>query len=353
MSVQSPATELLNWYDRHARSLPWRTPPGSAARPDPYAVWLSEIMLQQTTVAAVIPYFQRFMQRWPTVGALAASPLEEVLSAWAGLGYYARARNLHACAQAIVHNHGGRFPDTEAGLLTLPGIGVYTAAAIAAIAFDAPAAVVDGNIERVISRLQLMETPLPQAKPLIRSVVAGLTPAQRPGDFAQAMMDLGATICTPRTPQCSRCPWVARCAAAQAGDAERFPVKPTKADRPDRFGIAYWVEARGHVLLRRRPAKGLLGGMVEVPGSPWAAGALPPVDVHAPLVADWRQLPGRVVHVFTHFRLELTVVEARLADRINPDAGFWHPLDDLATVGLPTVMAKVADHVLAAQRLRV
>ena len=263
-------TALLAWYDRHRRALPWRAAPGERA--DPYRVWLSEIMLQQTTVKAVAPYYARFLARWGDVRALAAAPLEEVLKAWAGLGYYARARNLHACARAVVERHGGEFPASEAALRALPGIGAYTAAAIAAIAFDVPASPVDGNVERVIARLFAVEAPLPGAKPELRRLARELTPQRRAGDFAQAMMDLGATICTPKKPACALCPWNEGCAAHARGDAETFPRRTPKREGALRRGAAFVARrADGFVLVRTRPAKGLLGGMTEVPTTEWAA----------------------------------------------------------------------------------
>jgi A/G-specific adenine glycosylase len=335
---------LLAWYDRHRRRLPWRAEPGRA--PDPYRVWLSEIMLQQTTVKAVGPYFESFLKVFPTVEALAGAPVEEVLRRWAGLGYYARARNLHACARAVVERHGGRFPDSEASLSELPGIGPYTAAAVAAIAFDRRAAAVDGNVERVFARVFALETPLPAAKPEIRALAGALVPAARPGDFAQALMDLGATVCTPRQPACALCPWMAACAARAAGTAESYPRKAAKAARPLKRGAAFWLVRGDEVLLSRRPARGLLGGMAEVPGTVWGAAfeegqAL----AEAPLKARWRRLPGAVRHGFTHFELELAVFTGKASAGTPPPAGFWwHPVADLASAGLPTVMKKVAAH---------
>jgi A/G-specific adenine glycosylase len=307
---------LLAWYDRHRRRLPWRAPPGEA--PDPYRVWLSEIMLQQTTVKAVAPYYARFLDRWPTIRALAASPLGEVLKVWAGLGYYARARNLHACARAVVECHGGRFPDDVGALAELPGIGPYTAAAIAAIAFGRRAMPVDGNVERVVARLFAVEAPLPAAKPDIRRLAEGIAPAQRPGDFAQALMDLGAMICTPARPACPLCPWTEACAARRLGSPETFPRKSPKAEGRLRRGAAFWIErADGAVLVRTRPPRGLLGGMTEVPTSEWTHGfdeaaalrAAPTLPSGKRKLA-WRKLPGKVTHVFTHFPLELVVYAA-------------------------------------------
>jgi A/G-specific adenine glycosylase len=320
------AAILLAWYDRHRRSLPWRAAPGEA--PDPYRVWLSEIMLQQTTVKTVGPYYARFVARWPTVEGLAASPLSAVLKVWAGLGYYARARNLHACARTVVERHGGRFPDDAAALAALPGIGRYTAAAIAAIAFDRRATPVDGNVERVVARLFAIDAPLPGAKPEIQHLAEGLTPAERPGDFAQAMMDLGATICTPARPACALCPWNAACAAHRLGSAEAFPRKAPKAEGRLRRGAAFWIErADGAVLVRTRPPRGLLGGMTEVPTSEWSHGfdeaaalRAAPAPSCTPELA-WRKLPGKVTHVFTHFPLELVVYAVRVPARTRAPAG--------------------------------
>jgi A/G-specific adenine glycosylase len=340
------ARRLLAWYDRHRRRLPWRALPGEPV--DPYVVWLSEIMLQQTTTVTVGPYFRDFLARWPSVAALAAASLDDVLKLWAGLGYYARARNLHACARAVVAEHGGRFPDSEAGLRALPGIGAYTAAAVAAIAFDRPAAVMDGNIERVLTRLYAIDTPVPEAKPLLRRHAADLTPAARPGDYAQAMMDLGATLCTPRKPACALCPLTKACAARRAGNPEDYPVAAPKPERPLRRGVAFWaVDTDGAVLLRRRPDKGLLGGMIEVPSTAWTDA---PIDLAAargaaPLKARWRPLDGLVLHGFTHFRLELAVMAAAVG-RGDTRLGIWCPLDRLGEQALPTLFRKVVRHAL-------
>ncbi len=343
------AARLLDWYDRHRRRLPWRAPPGAA--PDPYVVWLSEIMLQQTTVAAVGPYFRAFVARWPTVESLAAAPLDEVLRAWAGLGYYARARNLHRCARAVVAGHGGRFPDSEEALRRLPGIGAYTAAAIAAIAFARPAVVVDGNVERVVARLFAVERPLPGTKPELRRLAATLTPKRRPGDFAQAMMDLGASVCTPRRPRCLLCPWVAHCRAHALGRAEEFPVRAARAGKPLRRGVAFWVVREdGAVLLRRRPEEGLLGGMVEVPSTAWREAPWTRAEAEraAPLNARWRRLDGIVRHGFTHFDLELEVMTAAVP---SPAAAglagaIWSPPERMTEHALPALMRKVVRHAL-------
>jgi A/G-specific adenine glycosylase len=303
---------LLAWYDAHARALPWRVGPAARARggrPDPYRVWLSEIMLQQTTVAAVKGYFEAFTARWPTVEALAAASREDVLAAWAGLGYYARARNLHACAQAVAARGG--FPDDEAGLRSLPGVGAYTAAAVAAIAFDRPAVVVDGNVERVTARLFAVTTPLPAAKPDLRRLTATLAPTARHGDFAQAMMDLGATVCRPRAPACALCPWRGACRAHGAGIAATLPRKTPKAPKPHRRGAAFVaLRPDGAVLAPARPDGGLLGGMIGPPCTDWTedgpdAAAL---AAAAPFAADWRDAGAEVRHVFTHFTLTLRVL---------------------------------------------
>ncbi len=339
---------LLGWYDRHCRVLPWRAGPG--LRPDPYHVWLSEIMLQQTTVATVAGYFQTFIERWPSVADLAAAPLDDVLLEWAGLGYYARARNLRKCAKIVAEEHGGRFPGDEEGLKRLPGIGTYTAAAIVAIAFDRPAAVMDGNVERVVTRLFGVTEPLPTSKPRLLSLTGTLSPERRPGDFAQAMMDLGATICTPRKPKCILCPWTASCAARHLGIAGDLPAKLPKPKRPTRRGIAFWtVTPEGDILLRRRPESGLLGGMIEVPSSDWREAPAPSLDGVsgvAPVSAQWRPLPGLVRHTFTHFHLELAVVAGKVA-RSDPEAGLWVPVDRLGDQALPTVMKKIVRHALA------
>ena len=336
---------LLAWYDRHRRRLPWRAGPGE--RPKPYHVWLSEIMLQQTTVKAVGPYYAKFLARWPTVQALAAAPLNDVLKVWAGLGYYARARNLHACAQAVVERHGGRFPDTEQQLRNLPGVGAYTAAAIAAIAFDRRAVAIDGNIERVIARLFAVEAPLPVAKADIRRLADTLVPQQRTGDFTQAVMELGATICTPKKPACVLCPWMDSCAARARGDQETFPRKAPKVEGKLRRGASFVViRADGRVLVRSRPANGLLGGMTEVPSTAWTedfkeSRAL----AEAPLKASWRRLPGAVEHGFTHFPLRQSVYVAQVPARTKAPAGMrWVALADLHGEALPNVMRKVVAH---------
>ena len=336
---------------RRARHPRPRPPPRGGARPgapaDPYRVWLSEIMLQQTTAKAVGPYFERFLARWPRLQDLAAAPLEEVLKLWAGLGYYARARNLHACARTILERHGGIFPDTEESLRALPGIGAYTAAAIAAIAFGRKATPVDGNIERVVARLFAIEAPLPAARPLIRAHAQALTPARCAGDFAQAMMDLGATLCTPKRPACAPCPWARACAAHGRGDAGTFPRKPPKTSGALRRGAAYVaVRADGAILARTRPPAGLLGGMTEVPTTAWTRDfdereAL----AQAPLQASWQRVPGVVRHVFTHFPLELAVYRAKAAAGKRAPSGMrWIAADAVGGEAFPNVMRKAIAH---------
>jgi A/G-specific adenine glycosylase len=340
------ARRLLAWWDASRRDLPWRAAPGET--PDPYRVWLSEVLLQQTTAAAAAPYYARFLERWPRVEALAAASLDEVIEAFAGLGYYARARNLHACAQEIARR-GGRFPESAAALRALPGVGAYTAAAVAAIAFGEPAAAVDGNVARVMARLVALPTPLAKARAAIGATAAALVPADRPGDFAQALMDLGAMVCRPRNPDCPACPLAADCAAALAGEPESYPRRAAAKARPVRFGAAYFAVRRdGAFLARRRPAKGLLGATLELPGPPWrtaedgGAGAAPP------FAARWRRLPGEVEQVFTHFTLRLTVFVAEV-DAAPDEAGalFWIAGRDAERAGFSSVMLKAVAHARA------
>ena len=342
------ADTILEWYDRNARRLPWRVSPAlsrQGVRPAPYHVWLSEVLLQQTTVVTVGPYFKKFLERWPRVEDLADADLDEVLTAWAGLGYYARARNLHKCARQVRDQHGGHFPDTENGLRALPGIGPYTAAAIAAIAFARKATPVDGNIERVMARLFAVGTPLPDAKPALKSYATSMTPEQRAGDYAQAVMDLGATICTPRAPACGLCPWWPDCLAHAGGTTAELPRRAPKVPRPVRRATAYWMTRRdGAVLLRRRPESGLLGGMMEVPSGDWAESEVFRDD--PPVAADWRLLPGLVTHVFTHLQLELQVRAARIDGRRSL-GGVWVPVEKFGDHPLPTLTRKVVHHVLA------
>ena len=315
---------LLSWYDCNGREMPWRVRGG---RGDPYRVWLSEIMLQQTTVAAVTAYFQRFTAAWPDVAALAAAPREALLSAWAGLGYYSRARNLHAAAIVLAAEG---FPKTEDGWRALPGVGPYTAAAIAAIALDQPANVVDGNVERVMARLYAVETPLPGAKPELKALAGALVTAKRPGDWAQALMDLGATICTPRSPKCGACPWTKSCAAYASGAPESYPRKSAKAKRPERFGAVFVARRGAKVWLVRRPDKGLLGGMAGLPTSDWGGSRLDEASAleYAPVAAVWDKV-GEVRHVFTHFALTLDVYAARAAPK---GEGWWGDASALPTV---------------------
>ena len=336
------AQTLLAWYDRHHRRLPWRTDPATherGHRPDPYRVWLSEIMLQQTTVPAVKPYFESFVQRWPTVNDLAAADEDDVLKAWAGLGYYSRARNLKRCADRVASTFDGRFPETTEALKQLPGIGDYTAAAVSAIAFGRHCAVVDGNVERVVARLHRIATPLPSAKPAIRRLTLDLTPVERSGDFAQAMMDLGATICSPKRPACTLCPVNTHCLAVGQSDAELYPVKPPKGERPVRRGAAFVaVSGDGAVFLRKRPGRGLLAGMSEVPTTAWNArqdGETGP-DA-APFDAPWTPA-GTVRHVFTHFELHLVIYRAETGEASGD--GWWSTPDEIEGEALPTVMKK-------------
>jgi A/G-specific adenine glycosylase len=338
---------LLAWYDRHRRRLPWRAPPG--ARPDPYRIWLSEIMLQQTTVKAVGPYFEKFTARWPGITSLARASLDDVLRLWSGLGYYSRARNLHACAVTVTRDHGGVFPDTEEGLRALPGVGPYTAAAIAAIAFERRTMPVDGNIERVVSRLFAAEEMLPQAKPLIRELAATLLGDSRAGDSAQALMDLGASICTPKKPACALCPLMADCAARQQGTQESFPRKAAKKTGVLRRGAAFVVKRGKELLVRTRPEKGLLGGMTEVPGSEWIAEQdEKSARDQAPAlqgVARWHRKAGVVTHAFTHFPLELVVYTAEVPSTTRAPAGMrWVPIATLDDEAFPNVMRKVIAH---------
>jgi A/G-specific adenine glycosylase len=343
-AIANAAPRLLAWYDANRRHLPWRSAPGVV--PDVYHVWLSEIMLQQTTVAAVIPYFQYFIQRWPNINALASAPLDDVMHGWQGLGYYARARNLHKCAGLVAADLAGQFPADEEALRRLPGIGAYTAAAMAAIAFGAPAAPVDANIERVVARLFAVGAALPKAKPRIKALAASLVPELRAGDHAQALMDLGASICTSGRPDCEACPLAQGCRARAAGNAELYPKKAPKKPRPTRYGWVFWtLDDKGRVLIQRRPEQGLLGGMMEFPSTEWqeASVEISAAIRGAPVAAKWRQLPGLVRHSFTHFHLELRVLLGVLDGRGR--AKTWCALDRLGEYALPTVMKKVARHV--------
>jgi A/G-specific adenine glycosylase len=343
----NPAARLLAWYDEHRRVLPWRALPGET--PDPYRVWLSEIMLQQTTVAAVDRYFCKFVVRWPDVHSLAAASLDEVRAAWAGLGYYSRAANLHRTALIVAADHGGRFPRDATALGKLPGIGAYTAAAIAAIAFDGREAAVDANAERVIARFFAVREVLPKAKPELRRLARTLVPEKRAGDFAQALMDLGALVCTPKRPACGNCPWAAGCRARAAGAPELFPRKSAERARPLKRGAAFVArDAEGAVLLVKRPERGLLGGMLQPPLGPWSA-TFPLADeaiAQAPFRASWQRRRGWVKHGFTHFELEIEVWLANLKRRNGVDGVWVHPRD-FHTVALPTVMRKILVHALA------
>lgn len=338
---------LLDWYDVHAREMPWRVSPAdrrAGVVPDPYHVWLSEIMLQQTTVAAVKAYFLKFTSLWPSITDLAAAPDADVMGAWAGLGYYARARNLLKCARHVTETLDGRFPETRETLLSLPGIGPYTAAAVGAIAFDRPETVVDGNVERVMARMFAIETPLPRAKPELTERAAGLTPTRRPGDYAQAVMDLGATVCTPKKPACGICPWINACQGRQAGIHDRLPAKEPKKPKPVRFGIAYLARrADGAWLLERRPETGLLGGMLGWPGSDWGDA---PTEA-PPFRADWHDPGGEVRHTFTHFHLRLALRVAHVAGDSTPERGSFIAANEFRPSDLPTVMRKAYDLVAA------
>ncbi len=338
---------ILGWYDQHGRKLPWRAAPGQA--PDPYHVWLSEIMLQQTTVATVKNRFRRFLQKWPTVGDLAAASLDEVLTEWAGLGYYARARNLHKSAIVVSTTLDGVFPEQNDQLQQLPGIGSDTSAAILAIAVGQPAVVVDGNVERVIARMHAIKTPLPKAKAEIRRWAALHSPDRRAGDYAQAVMDLGATVCMPRNPDCTACPWQGNCQAYSSGATADYPRKAPRKNRPTRHAHVYWLERAGkngpEVLMRKRAEKGLLGGMMEFPSSPWQEGVLPDFSISVPEGGSWRLLPGQVIHVFTHFKLEFSVWCGVSAVEDMPETT-WVPVAELDGYALPTLMKKVANKVV-------
>jgi A/G-specific adenine glycosylase len=344
-AVDNPALvqRLLAWYDRNHRILPWRAKPGELQ--DPYRVWLSEIMLQQTTVPAVIPYFLKFTQRWPDIKALAAASQEEVMSAWAGLGYYSRARNLHACAQVVTHEHGGRMPSDEEGLRALPGIGPYTSAAIAAIAFGRKAAPVDGNIERVLTRLRCVREPLPTSKPKLKELADDLAPAKRSGDFAQAMMDLGSGICTPKSPTCEVCPWENACEARRLGLAESLPARLAKRVRPQKRAAAFVLfSSKGEVFLRRRPEKGLLASMHETPTSAFGPDFPEDADSVAPVVAGYRKLDTIVRHTFTHFDLELEIHVANVdGAKAKALKGEWAKLTALEDFALPNLFRKVIE----------
>lgn len=338
---------LLDWYDNERRDLPWRMVPG--VTPDPYKVWMSEIMLQQTTVVTVKSYYLDFLSKWPTIQDMAAAELDEILHAWQGLGYYARARNLHKCAQMVTLEHNGRFPDDEERLLKLPGVGPYTAAAITCIAYGHKATPVDGNVERVVSRIFKVEAELPSAKKEITALAETLTPDKRAGDFAQAMMDLGATICTPKKVACGLCPWLKDCKARLQGEPTDYPKKAPKKPKPMRKGYAFWLvrERDGAVLLRRRPEKGLLGGMIEIPSTEWLETPIERVDAHlsAPASAVWKELSGTVRHTFTHFHLELTVLYG-FSKEEELEGAIWVRQSNFKDHALPTIMKKVSNHAI-------
>ena len=347
MKPRPLARRLLSWWDANRRDLPWRAKPGET--PDPYRVWLSEILLQQTTAAAAGPYYLRFVARWPRVEGLAAASLDAVIEAFAGLGYYARARNLHACAQEIARR-GGHFPQTTAGLRALPGVGAYTAAAVAAIAFGERAAAVDGNVARIVARLAALPTPIVEARAAIAAVAAELVPADRPGDFAQALMDLGAMVCRPRKPDCAACPLSADCAARRTGEPEAYPRRAAVKPRPVRFGAAYFAARRdGAFLARRRPPKGLLGATLELPGPPWRTAADGGAGDAPPFAAPWRKRPGEVEQVFTHFVLRLTVNVAHI-EELPEEARdlFWVAAEEAERAGFSSVMLKAIAHARAA-----
>lgn len=349
ITTEEVAQDLLSWYDMHHRKLPWRADPNTFA--DPYHVWLSEVMLQQTTVATVGPYFEKFLKKWPRVEDMAAAELDEVLSAWAGLGYYARARNLYKCAQLIVSDYKGQFPKTEQELLKLPGVGPYTAAAIAAIAFGEAATILDGNVERVISRLFNIHDPLPKSKERLRAMATTVTPQKRAGDYAQAIMDLGATICTPTSPKCILCPIRPACAAFEAGCQSELPKKLPKVPKPVRQATMFFLRSGEQIYVRKRPTKGLLGGMLELPSTAWNEGVATPDEIlkATPFKGDWQLHEGVVRHVFTHFKLELTLMSLILDEgqRPNFEQGYWINLSEIEEVALPTVMRKAIKHVVS------
>lgn len=342
LNPQDLAPKVLAWWDRHRRSLPWRAEPGESV--DPYRVWLSEILLQQTTATGAAPYFRDFVARWPNVEALAAAPIEDVMQAFAGLGYYSRARNLHVCAQTIAAS-GGRFPDDEAELRALPGVGPYTAAAVAAIAFGKPASPVDGNIARILSRVFGFATPIPNNRAAIDAAARSVTPIGRPGDFAQALMDIGAGLCRPRNPECRRCPLDDDCLASASGDPETFPGRLEKKARPLRVGAAFYApRADGAFLARRRPPRGLLGATMELPGGAWAEGDVQDVGPEAaPFPARWERLPGHLEHVFTHFTLRLALFGAPAPGEDAPAGFVWIAPADLPQAGFSGLMRKAAE----------
>jgi len=334
------AETLLKWYDKKGRTLPWRAKHGKT--PDVYRVWLSETMLQQTQVATVEPYYRKFIKKWPNLEQLAKADRDDVLRCWAGLGYYARARNLYACAQTVANEHNGVFPDNEESLRSLPGIGPYTAAAIMAIAYDQPAVVVDGNVARIMARLYKVNKPIQQSRTRLENLAARHSPQHRPGDYAQAIMDLGAVVCTPRSPKCVECPWSSLCEAHATGKPENWPRKKPKRSKPRCYGVVFWIERPdGAVALRRRPDDGLLGGMLEVPNSGWHDRPLSEgfVGTQSPMKTQWVLIPGLVRHSFTHFDLEVTIFAGR--SEKAPDGTFWCPKGDIESQALPSLMRKV------------
>lgn len=347
MHALNPGDRLLAWYDRHGRDLPWR----ARGAGDPYRVWLSEVMLQQTTVPVVIPYYRRFLERWPTLAALAAADRDDVLALWAGLGYYARAARLHECALTIVRDHAGRFPGTVAELKGLPGIGAYTAGAIAAIAFDQPEAAVDGNVERVMARYLAVDEPAHRLRRTVAEAVSDMVPRHRPGDFAQALMDLGAMVCTPRAPRCGACPLEGECRARQLGLVDSLPRRSPRKRRPRRQAMAFWIEsADGRVMLNRRSGQSLLGDMLEVPSTPWRddVWTLEDALVHAPRAGNWSLLAGSVEHAFTHIAVTFRV--ARHQGSVPASGDNWHAREAFPVLALPAMTWKIIDHVDAARR---
>ena len=347
--IKAMRTGLLDWYEREGRTLPWRIRPEDRANgvlADPYEIWLSEIMCQQTSTTAASAYWFKFLDKWPRIQDLATAKRDDILAAWAGLGYYARARNLHTCARLICAEHGGVFPMTEAGLLKLPGIGSYSAAAIAAICYNAPTNVVDGNVERVISRIFRVQEKLPKAKPGIGKLAAALADPNRPGDYAQALMDLGSHICKPKAPKCSICPWQIHCAAYRAGDMTDYPKRKPKAKRPVRYGAVFYVQDNSHIWLRQRPDKGLLGGMMELPGTTWDA-VKPDMSAwlsQAPCKRNWQCMDGQIKHVFTHFTLYLTVFTLKTQIHKRSKWEIAAHMDRLEDYALPSVMRKAILH---------
>lgn len=348
--LRSATLSLLNWYDRNKRDFPWRSHFGD--KPDVYNIWLSEIMLQQTRTVTVCSYYEDFLNQWPTIQELATATQHDVLKAWAGLGYYTRARNLHACAKIVAQKYGGIFPKTEEELMALPGIGLYTANAIMAIGYNQPSTVVDGNVRRVISRLYRIDVPLPANSPKIRALAASLTSLRRPGDYAQAIMDLGATICKPRKPNCQKCPWKNICKAWSDGNPENYPKRKLKGKNRRRYGIIYWIErSDGAIVLRKRPEKGMLAGMIEIPNTEWQDRKLSErsVRTQSPLPISWEPIVGQITHSFSHFDLELEIISAK--SEIKPEGTFWCSRKNLRSEAFPRLMVKVVEHVEKIRKL--